>query len=68
MIKDQVEIAISQDGVCTDQLGVFMFYVLARFQPREGGHIWVKTSTGIWRSPVRLFAVAFDSTRGPAAA
>lgn len=29
MIKEQVEIAMSQDGICNNQLGVFMFYVLA---------------------------------------
>lgn len=35
---------------------------------REGADSGEKTSAGIWRGPVRLFAVAFDSTRGPAAA
>lgn len=68
MTKEHVEVAISRDGICNNQLGVLMFYVLARFWPQEREQIWVKTSTGIWCSPVRLFAVAFDSTQGPAAA
>lgn len=29
MLEEQVEAAISGDGVCKRQLGVFMFYVLA---------------------------------------
>lgn len=46
------------------------FYVLCSGlipAPREE-QLWVKTSTGIWCSYIRLFAVAFDSIQGPAAA
>lgn len=68
MIEEQVEAAISGDGGGKRQLGVFMFYVLARFQPHEREQLWVKTSTGIWCSYIRLFAVAFDSIQGPTAA
>lgn len=63
--------AISQDGICNNQMGVFFFFrfmFLLDSSPREREQIWVKTSVGIWCSPVRLFAVAFDSTQGPAAA
>lgn len=63
--EEQVEIA----EYTVERAAGSSYVLCSGSTPAErGNRLWVRTSTGIWRSPVRLFAVAFDSTRGPAAA